>query len=70
MVVATLNCPRDKQAPSVFLDIREKRFKWAADAQQIGVGKFGMDVAGDKHSIETQCIRSGIDREFMDVTES
>jgi hypothetical protein len=46
MMMATLHCLRDEQAPSVLLDIREERFKLMADARQVGV------VAGDKYNME------------------
>jgi hypothetical protein len=49
-----LDSARDEQAPSIFVHFREERLKLPANAQQIRISRFRIDVGGNIYSIETQ----------------
>ena len=68
--LASFDSAGDEQAPSIFAHIGEERLKLPADARQIRVSRFGIDVRRNIYSKKTQSVRGGVNRKIMRITKS
>jgi hypothetical protein len=67
---AASNGARDKEALPILPDIGEEGFELAANAGEIGISRFWVNVGGDVNSVEAEGVRSWVNWEVMHVAES